>query len=247
MSHSRYLIIITCLVLGLAGCGDKGSSEAQAATESSLSTVAKFDRDMSKKGCELLSAKLVSATFNVPADTLTQRKIMGCRYDWNNDTDMLNAALSMIRAHDSEAVAAQWFANATTNRTAEQMAAEMGKISGQLDQQKELDTDVKKSTAKNLLAMVETKAINFDDVAGVGDEARISDEGTLFVRVDNLTFMVSAYKGPREPKPDLTDLGADIKKIAARVNASKAKWISETLPQRKTDATRLAKGIVAEL
>ena len=59
--------------------------------------------------------------------------------------------------------------------------------------------------------------------------------------------MVSAYQGPSEPKPDLADLGADIKQIAARVNESKARWISKTLPQRKADATRLAKGIVAEL
>jgi hypothetical protein len=247
MSHSRQLIIIVFFVLGLAACQDSSSDEAQAGTESSLSMVAKFDRDMSKRGCELLSAELVSATLDVPADTLTQRKIMGCRYDWKNDTQTLNAALSMIRAHDSEAVAAQWFANATSNRTAEQMAAEMGKISGQLDQQEQLDTAVKKSTAKNLLAMVETKAVNFEDVAGVGDEARISDEGTLFVRVDNLTFMVSAYRGADAPKPDLSGLGADIKQIAARVNESNARWISETLPQRKADATRLAKGIIAEL
>ena len=49
------------------------------------------------------------------------------------------------------------------------------------------------------------------------------------------------------PKPDLADLGTDLKQIAARVNESNAQWISETLPQRKTDATRLAKGIIARL
>lgn len=249
LSKTRFhsLVILALLVLGPAACQDAGSGEGPAGAGPSPSDAARFDRDMSKKGCELLSAELVSATFKVPADTLTQRKIMGCRYDWKNNTDTVEAAISMIRAHGSELAAAQWFANATSNRTAEEMKAEMDKLSGQLDKQKELDTAVKKSTAKNLLATVGSKAINFDDVAGVGNEARISNEGTLFVRVDNLTFMVSAYQGAIAPKPDLTDLGADVKQIAARVNESNATWISETLPKRRTDATRLAKGIVAKL
>ena len=247
MTRFHSLIILALLVLGPAACQDAGSGEAPAGTKASLSDAARFDRDMSKKGCELVSADLVSATFKVPADTLTQRKIMGCRYDWKNNTDTLEATISMIRAHGSEVAAAQWFANATSNRTAEEMAAEMDKISGQLDKQKELDTAVKKSTAKSLLATVGSKAITFEDVAGVGDAARISDEGTLYVRVDNLTFMVSGYQGPIAPKPDLADLRTDLKQIAARVNESNAQWISETLPQRKTEATRLAKGIIARL
>ena len=170
---------------------------------------------------------------------------MGCRYDGRNGDETVEAGISMIRVYDSEAAAANWFASATQNRTAEEMAAEMEKVSGQLDQAKELDTDLKKSTAKNLLATVDSTAINFEDVAGVGDEARVSSEGTVYVRVDNLTFMVSAYKGPVAPRPDIKS--TDMKQITAAVNKTKAEWASKTLPARKKDGTLLAKAIVAEL
>jgi hypothetical protein len=43
--------------------------------------------------------------------------------------------------------AAEWFANATRSRSADEMKAEMDKVAGQLD------TDLKKSTATSLLQM----------------------------------------------------------------------------------------------
>lgn len=235
------------LVLGLAACQDSGSDDdVQAASGSAApSSAARFDREMSKRGCELLSAELVAATFGVPADALKQFKVMGCRYSWENDEQTLEAGLSMLRVSASEAGAAEWFANATRSRSAEEMKAEMDKVAGQLDKSEQLDTDLKKSTAKSLLQAVDAKAVTFEDVADVGDEARVSDEGTVYVRVDNLTFMVSAYKGAKAPPPDFQ--GADLQQMAAIAKENAAQWAIESAPQRKADSVRLAGAIVEGL
>ena len=67
----------------------------------------------------------------------------------------------------------QWIAytcvnSATRNKTAEAMKAEMEEISRRLDQSEDLETNLQKSTAKDLLASVGNKAVNFEDVADVG-------------------------------------------------------------------------------
>lgn len=246
MKHFPELIVLTGLLLGLAACQDSGSNDdPQTASDPAQSSVARFDREVSKQGCELLSAERVAATFAVPADALRQYKVMGCRYSWEGDEQTLDAGISMIRAYDSEAGAASWFASATRSRTAEEMQAEMDQVAERLEESEQLDTESKKAAAKGLLNMVDTKAVTFEDVAGVGDEARVSDDGTVYVRVDNLTFMVSAYKGPAAPPPDFQ--GADLQQMAAIAKENAAQWAIETAPQRKADGVRLAGAIVEGL
>ncbi len=245
MKHYLQLIFLILLVPGFVACNDSGGEDSQTASQKPRSAAALFDSDMSKRGCEILTADLVSATFDVPADALRQMKIMGCRYDWSDDGQTLGSGITMLRAHKSEAGAAEWFANATRNRTAKEMQQEMDEISGRLDESEQLDTDLKKSTAKNLLSMVDSEAVSFEDVEGVGDDARVNDGGTVYVRVGNLTFMVSAYKGPKEPKPDMQ--GVDLNQMVAIAKESAAKWAIETAPQRKKDGIRLARAIVDNL
>ncbi len=245
MSHSLQRILIALLSLGIAACGQSAGNDVQAAPEDSLSAAARFSGEMSNEGCELLSPQLVSTTFDVPVDTLKQTKIQGCHYNWDNSDETLEAGILMIRAHKSDEDAARWFAGVTTSKTAEEVQAELDSAAGQLDKQEELDTDLKKSTAKNLLAMVSAKAVNFADIAGIGDEARVSDEGIVHVRVDNLTFMVSAYKGSKAPRPNMQ--GVEIKQMAAVAKENADRWAIETAPQRTTDGIRLARAIVAEM
>ena len=230
MSYPYRLIIIIFLVLGLPA--------------SALSGEVRFDRDIRKKGCMLLTTKLVSATFDVPADTLKQMKIMGCLYTGSHENEIVEARISMIRAHKSEESAARWFGNATKSKTAIQMKAEMDKVATRLDAKAELDTNAK-SMAKGILGLVGGKAVNFEDVAGVGEEARVNNEGDVHVRVDNLTFIVSAYKGAKAPSLDLK--GVDLKQMAAVAKESANQWASKTAPQRKKDGMRLAKAIVGGL
>ncbi len=192
----------------------------------------------------LLTTKLVSATFDVPADKLKQMKILGCLYTGGHENEIVEAHISMISVHKSEESAAQWFGNATKSKTAEEMTAEMDKVARQLDAKAELDPNAK-SMAKVIMGSVGGKTVNFEDVAGVGEEARVNDDGDVHVRVDNLTFIVSAYKGAKEPPLDLK--GVDLKQMAVVAKESAKQWASETAPQRKKDGTRLAKAIVAGL
>ena len=245
MSHPNQLITITLLILCLAACGSSDKNEAGAQSASALSDAARFDKDIRNNACELLTAEIVGATFDIPVDKLRQMKIAGCRYDWENDNEVLETGIFMIRAHKSEQSAAVWFGNATKSRTAEEMKADMEEVAKRIEATKSLDTEAKKSMAKGMLGAAGSKAVKFEDVAGVGEEARVNQGGTVYVRVDNLTFMVSAYKGSKAPPPDLA--GVDIKQMAAVAMKSADQWASETAPQRKKDGAQLAKAIVAEL
>lgn len=231
------------MLLGLAACHGSNSNDEQAASEAPLSTSARFGDEMSKEGCKLLTAKMVSATFAVPADALKQTTMSGCYYRWNNDQETLETGISLIQVHKSEAAAAKWFDGVTANVTAEEMKALMKSASGQLDKQEELDTELKKTTAKKLLSTVDTSAINFEDLADIGDEARVKDKGIVYVRVANLTFIVSAYKGARKPPLDMQ--GVEIKRMAEVIQEDAAMWATQTAPQRRQDATRLAVAITA--
>ena len=245
MKHHLQLFLPILLLSGLMACGNSYGDDKQAASRPPGSATELFDGEMSKRGCELLTAKIVSATFDIPAAELRQMKIAGCRYDWDKEGQVLESGISMLRVYDDEASAANWFANATRSRTAEEMKQEMEKLAPRLDESKQLDTEQKKAMAKKMLTEFGGKAISFEDVDGVGDEARVSDEGTIYVRVGNLTFMVSAYKGPKAPPADLR--GVDLKQMAKIAQEHAQKWTTETYLQRKSDATRLARAIVAEL
>ena len=68
MALSPRRLVLIFMVLGLSACGNPGSNEAGAASATPPSDFARFNSEMSDKGCELLSAQLVSATLDVPAD-----------------------------------------------------------------------------------------------------------------------------------------------------------------------------------
>ena len=245
MQYRVRLLILGLLLFGLAAHADSGGDGGQAGNGPAAASAALFDETMSKRGCEILTAGVVSATFDVPADGLKQMKIMGCRYSWEDEAQTLEAAISMLRVYDNAAAAASWFATATKNRTAEEMQQEMDKVAARLDESRQLETDQQKDMAKKMLANAGGKAAAFEDVEGVGDEARVSGEGTVYVRVGNLTFMVSAYKGPAAPPVDYT--GADLQQMAKIAKESADKWAVESAPQRKQDGARLAEAIVAGL
>lgn len=238
------LSVFVFLGLFLSACGDSDGKKVEA-TAGSSSEVARFGDELGK-GCDLLTAEMVSSTFGVPVDGLKQMKVMGCLYSWDNDVDELDASIMMIRTHESESAAETWFGNATRSRTAEEMQEEMKQVSERMDSREELDTDAKKSVAKGFLKSIGNKAVIFEDVADVGDEARVNADGNVYVRVDNLTFMVSAYYGPEAPPADIQGI-RDIKQMMAAALENTEEWKAKTLPQRKRDAAKLARTIVAAL
>lgn len=243
MKLATGILLVSAVVV--SACEQSDNADVRAGSTSPLSAAARYGSEMSKEGCKLLSAQLVSTTFDVPADALKQTAIQGCHYKWISENETLEAGILMIRVHESDEDAARWFAGATTSRSADEVRADLDSASRQLDKQEELDTDLKKSTAKNLLAMVSAKAVSFEDIAGIGDMARVNDEGTVYVSVDNLTFMVSAYKGAKAPRPNMQ--GVEIKQMAAVAQENATRWAIETAPQRRADGTRLTRAIMAEM
>jgi len=89
-------------------------------------------------------------------------------------------------------------------------------------------------------------AIDYDDVDDVGDQARINDrDGSMWVRIGNLTFSIAAYKGPKQSEPNY--VGMKMKEIVAASKKANAEWMAQTLDQRRSDALELAKRVVANL
>lgn len=218
-----------------------------------LSDEARFGKDMRKKGCEMLTPKLVADTFGVPEGEIKQTKIMGCIYSWEADGQIVEANITLLRAHKSEKLAAQWLENATQTQTKEQMAAQMQEVKGKVKEREEIDTKLKEKTADTLMDvatdMLPDEGVSYEDVDGVGDQARINTgDGTLWVRVDNLTFNVAAFKGKEMERPAYTAADMkDIKKITAMAKQAQQAWLEENVDQRRADAIKVAKLIVANL
>jgi hypothetical protein len=233
-----------------AGEDSKGAAaSASAETKTELSDAARYDREIQKKGCEILTPALVAKTFDVPEAELKQQTIMGCRYSWSGGGEELTASFGSIRAHASEKVAARWFGNATKGMSQAEIAAAMEKVTERAEAKGDLDTTSKRRAAtgigEGIVDMAGEGGFQFEDVAGVGSEARIGKhDGELWVRVENLTFNVAAYKGPPMPQPQV---GTDLKAMAEAMKTANMAWIEQTLPQRQAQAAELAKAIIAAL
>lgn len=243
MLRNYTLLFLIPFSFCLSACGGSESSTADG-REAASPNSSRFTKDMTK-ACDLLTAERAGAALNFPAEKFKQTKILGCMYTWKNETEQANAHLSMIYVHNSSAQAAAWFSQSTANRSAAEVQAEMDQLSARLQKSDELDTGAKKSAAKSMLKAVGADAIRFEDVAGVGDEARASDDGSIYVRVGNLTFVAAGYKGAKEPDMDYS--GLDVKEmIAAGKQHSKA-WTAQTLDQRTQDGVQIATAIVEAL
>src|SRR3546814_3666931 len=81
--------------------------------------------------------------------------------------------------------------------------------------------------------------IQFEDVEGVGDEARFAltvGAGDLHVRVGNLYFTTAAYSGATMPMPE--------RLTGSSMLAANKKWRHDTMPQR-TEERRVGKECVS--
>ena len=257
-----------CLSLAVAftvSCGDKSTDgDKMIADESAGKAIEKKvdealkekglsgmfdpeDKEFRKKACDFLTPEMVSGAFDVPAKELKQTKIMGCIYSWNKDDQTLNAQLMLIMVHKSLDRAKLWFKNSTANKTKAQLDQEMEKVKAEVQKRKELDTNLKKKTAGNITDLAKMgmpkEGVSYEDVSGVGDEARISNtDGMLNVRLGNVTFKLSAYRGPAKPKMKIDP--KNIKGMPKVAMALQSKWIKDTLEQRKAAAKKLAPAVV---
>lgn len=228
------------------------SSAAAAPVARELSDAARFDKEIRKQACDILTPERVSGLFGVPAGDIRQMKVMGCMYTWDKDGQMLEAKLTLLRAHKSEKSAAQWFRNATRNLSAEEAQAQVDMVFDKVKKQAEedgLDAGVTSKQVETVAegtssALVSKEGFQYEDLDGVGSEARISlEDGSIWLRVDNLTFTVGAYKGPEMPQPDYMSM--DLKEVAKAAQEAHRAFVKATFEARKQDALKVA-GVVID-
>ena len=223
------------------------------ADESTKTQVRNFMKDQRKLACEMLTPAMVASTLDVPADGLKQTKVMGCIYNWDEGDQMAQASLMSIWIKKTPEDAKRWFENSTKNLTKEELQAQMKMVTERTKKSKSIDTDTKKKTVDAVggLAggMMPDEGYQYEDVSGVGDAARVKVyDGSLTVRVGNMIFNVSAYKGPQPPPPDQKlIMTGDVKKIMEATKAAEKINMDATREQRKEMAIKLAKLIVDAL
>ena len=266
---ARWAMVLVLAGLMLAACDKKGGEDDPAATSSGAETsaegkkegasvdpkkaldevaeAAQYDKDLRKKACEILTAEMVEKTLDVPAKDLTQVKVLGCAYTWDEDNQIAEARLSSMRVHDSAQKAQVWFGRATKGMTAEEVEKTMAQVAEKAKEDERVDTDEKKKMVEGFAKMAaKAGPIEFEDMDGIGDEARVNKaDGEIWVRKGNLTFTVAAYKGkgldapPMDPK--------DMKGFAAKMRAADKAHKKETMPQRKEAGRKIAEQVLAKL
>ena len=240
------LVVIITLAGPLGGC-DPGSNQAGSANGSPRATKMFNDVEVRMRGCELLPLQLVAKALEVKEDLLKQSKVMlGCEYDSRDPKQAIEARISVIMAFESKEAAAKVFDHATKSMTA---AEAQQKLDESMARSKKWPTDGGVSRFEKppggWTGPAPAEAVRFGPIEGVGDAARINlDTGTLTVRVHNLTFNITGYKGqpaPNNPKP------MDLLEHVKASQAEEKKWKQDTFEVRKRCGVKLAKAIVDNL
>lgn len=227
----------------------EATSEAASAAVEEVEEAARYDKEMRKRACEILTPKMVAGAFDVPAGDLEQTRAMGCIYNWERDEETLQVRFGSIRVHKNTGVAKTWFENATRGMTAEETRKAMAEITEKARDDERIDTESKKKTADNVGGMLgEMGGVTFADVDGVGDEARENvDDGELWVRLGNMTFIVNAYKGPKQPPLEFKMEKGKMKEYMREVQKANRQWTRKTLDERQAASRKVARMVIDEL
>jgi hypothetical protein len=243
-------LLLTALHLACTPAAADGKNAATAnAAPGKESGAARFDKELRKRACELLTPKMVASTFGVPEAEIKQIKMGGCRYSWKSDDQILEAAITSISVQRSAAESSTRFKNATKGMSPAEVSAAMAGINAEASKSGKLDTAAKQDAAAamgaGMMGEVGGGGIQFRDVAGVGDEARVNiNDGTVWFRVDNMMAAVEAYHGPKMPRS--TSTGDPVGMLAA-IQGQAAAWQKSTLPKREQQSLALAKVVVKAL
>lgn len=225
----------------LVGCGqsaDNGapqSGDNRAASAAPVASSAEFDEAIEDTPCKIIGKATVAATFGVPATEVEQSAYGSqCEYEWESDKEHLNVTVYVTDVYDSAEHAARAFRNATRSMSAQEVAAAKEKVKAQMHKEGKLKNEGEKQAASGIANALGADGFTFTDVEGVGDEARLdTSTGELNVRLGNLRFRVSAFKGASMPIPD--------KLNSASIMAAHKAWVTKTLEQRKQAAMKLTK------
>lgn len=166
-----------------------------------------------------------------------------CVYQWENDTRRLDVRVQVAGIDEDAGRATSNFRSVTRGLSGTDLDRAMAGIKEQAANDGGLDTVGKREAADAVVDSSSGSAgIQFEDVDGVGDEARLAlsvGAGDLHVRAGNLYFVASAYSGPEMQMPTGMTAGS--------ILAADRQWRRETMPQRRQAAIKLAEAIVQTL
>lgn len=220
MTTGQRISAALALALGLGG----GAAVAGGAS---------FDASLEDRPCDILTMRMVAATFDVPEDELQQSQPIAswCAYEMEEPGETLNVSFS-AHTYDTAAPAAEDFRNSTRSMTANELAETLKTILGEDDD----DPD----NIEKLIMETQPDGIQFEDVDGVAERARFeTGEGALHLLIGNMRMTITAFHGPDMAMPN--EFTAE-----AMMNAL-GDWKQETMSVRKEQAISLAKAVLAEL
>jgi hypothetical protein len=231
---------------GDAAPADEGS--APAAAKATTAGPRTYPKDARKQKCDALTNEFVAELFEFPVDRLKPEdpsRKKKCRFSWNHEGQTFFAHFGSLSVKKDEDRAKLWFKNQTESKTQEQVEADAKQIAEKLGKEEKLDSPTAKATTKtamNAFAGMTTDGVTWNDVPGLGDEARVNDSnGIVRIRDGNALIWMSAYLVPEEPP--YTGPPTDISAITAH----NRKWIQETIEQRKAASIKLARAYLPEV
>lgn len=233
--------MLALLLAGCAGDADSGAGNG-AAGGGGASASARFDESMEDTPCKVVTLETVAGVFGLPPDEIEQNERSGnCEYSWKDEGQTLETNVHIYRVGGSTAEVAEYFGQVTQGISGADLDKAMDSVREQA--REELGTD--SAAADALLGAAadstrsESGGLQFRDVEGIGDQARISvGGGDLHVLHGNLYFTVSAYHGEQ-----MKFEGHDLTKL---VSASRD-WRKSVQPQREEQSQQLARAAIAAL
>lgn len=195
---------------------------------------AAFDAEFAKGPCPLIADSAVARTFGLPANATighTNVKLAGlsCSFDWDDKHQLL---VAKVRLQEKKSVkqAADAFERSTRSMTKEDMARAAEVLRQRME--KSGQNSSTKAAGNALIGAATREPIVFEDVRGVGDEARYdaSDEGTLVVRKGKNIYRITAYYGAQMS--------------GSRDLKHHKQWLQDTRAQRKQQAVELARAVL---
>lgn len=231
--------MLALLLAGCAGDADSGAGNA-AAGDGGVSASARFDESMRDTPCKVVTLETVAGVFGLSPDEIKQSERSGhCEYRWKNDGQTLETDVHIYRVGGSAADVASYFRQATQGIS----GADLDKAMDSIREQAREELGADNAAADALLGAAadstrsESGGLQFRDVEGVGDQARISvGGGDLHVLYGNLYFTLSAYHGEQ-----MKFEGHDLTRL---VSASR-EWRKSVQPQREEQSLQLARAAVA--
>ncbi|MDN5782667.1 MAG: hypothetical protein L0H23_11740 [Luteimonas sp.] len=204
------------------------------------------DAALEKNPCELAPADMVARLFEVPVAELELEPSMrsACVYSWENadETERLDVRVDVSDVGKNAERAASNFRSVTRGMSGADVDRAMAGVKEKIASDAALDAARKKAAGALLGGTSGSAGIQFEDVEGVGDEARFAltvGAGDLHVRNGNLYFTASAYSGPGMKMPE--------KLTGGSIMAADKQWRRDTMPQRKEAAIKLAQAVVQSL